>query len=455
MTIFCTLELRSSAQADFSIEALSVGGELGIALPLTLPERRLFNPGATAGVSLRYAVLPWLHPEVRFATLILTDGKSPEDPNRIDPSLGTWTSLGLGVRCVLNGVLHGRAPAPHGLLRGAWLGFHVSGGMTGDALRAGLDVSGGWAFQRDTLSFGPVLRYMPIFQGADDLSSSDAHLLSLGVELAWTPKLPPVEAAAAVAAKPAPPRDSDEDGIIDTQDACPQAAEDKDGFEDEDGCPDVDDDQDGVFDEHDACRLEAEDFDDFEDEDGCPEPDNDGDGIEDLADECPDDAEIVNGVEDLDGCPDEGVIELKDERIILEERVLFDFERSRVKRGARPVLDAIVTLYRQQEDWAELRVEGHADLRGSDAYNLEISDIRARRVRAALVKAGIPEDMIHAVGLGRSQPRAEGEDEATHQKNRRVEFVIVARRPVTRPAPPVIADEPDLSFSEEELRDAE
>src|SRR5690606_21850596 len=79
------------------------------------------------------------------------------------------------------------------------------------------------------------------------------------------------------------------------------------GFEDEDGCPDVPDtDGDGVDDPKDKCPEEPEDTDGYEDTDGCPDPDNDGDGIPDERDEGVDEAEDMNGVDDEDGCPDEG-----------------------------------------------------------------------------------------------------------------------------------------------------
>ncbi len=75
--------------------------------------------------------------------------------------------------------------------------------------------------------------------------------------------------------------DRDGDGIPDSLDACPDEPEDKDGFQDDDGCPDPDNDGDGIPDSRDKCPNEAEDKDGFQDEDGCPDPDNDGDGIPD------------------------------------------------------------------------------------------------------------------------------------------------------------------------------
>jgi hypothetical protein len=63
-------------------------------------------------------------------------------------------------------------------------------------------------------------------------------------------------------------------------------------------------DHDGIADEADDCPELAEDFDGFEDDDGCPDDDNDGDGIPDAQDACPNQPETVNGYRDDDGCPD-------------------------------------------------------------------------------------------------------------------------------------------------------
>jgi outer membrane protein OmpA-like peptidoglycan-associated protein len=98
-------------------------------------------------------------------------------------------------------------------------------------------------------------------------------------------------------------RDSDGDGIGNDKDKCPLLAEDKDGFEDSDGCPDDDNDGDKREDSIDKCPNEAEDLDGFEDDDGCPEADNDKDGILDADDRCPNDAEDGKAPYDKDGCP--------------------------------------------------------------------------------------------------------------------------------------------------------
>ena len=98
--------------------------------------------------------------------------------------------------------------------------------------------------------------------------------------------------------------DRDGDHIDDGEDACPTEAEDMDGWEDEDGCPEADNDGDGRLDADDPCPTEAEDMDGHEDEDGCPDTDNDGDGIRDGFDGCPNQPEDMDGDRDEDGCPD-------------------------------------------------------------------------------------------------------------------------------------------------------
>jgi hypothetical protein len=101
--------------------------------------------------------------------------------------------------------------------------------------------------------------------------------------------------------------DRDGDGVIGAADRCPDEPEDKDGFQDSDGCPDPDNDGDGILDAADKCPNEAEDKDGWQDEDGCPDPDNDKDGILDAADKCPNQPEDKDGFEDEDGCPDPDV----------------------------------------------------------------------------------------------------------------------------------------------------
>jgi outer membrane protein OmpA-like peptidoglycan-associated protein len=97
--------------------------------------------------------------------------------------------------------------------------------------------------------------------------------------------------------------DEDHDGVPDDRDRCLGQPEDRDGFKDDDGCPDPDNDGDSILDKDDKCPNEPEDFDQFEDDDGCPDPDNDKDGIDDLHDACPNDPEDHKPPKPNDGCP--------------------------------------------------------------------------------------------------------------------------------------------------------
>ncbi len=98
--------------------------------------------------------------------------------------------------------------------------------------------------------------------------------------------------------------DADDDGIPDDADDCPEGMpEDRDGFEDDDGCPEDDNDNDAVPDAVDRCPKALEDADGFEDEDGCPDPDNDKDGILDVDDACPDLPGVASKSKKYNGCP--------------------------------------------------------------------------------------------------------------------------------------------------------
>ncbi len=97
--------------------------------------------------------------------------------------------------------------------------------------------------------------------------------------------------------------DTDHDGIVDADDRCIDRPEDRDDFEDEDGCPDDDNDGDNVADSADRCPNEPEDADNFQDEDGCPDDDNDSDGVSDADDECPLQASGEHPDASRNGCP--------------------------------------------------------------------------------------------------------------------------------------------------------
>jgi len=127
---------------------------------------------------------------------------------------------------------------------------------------------------------------------------------------------------------------------------------------------------------------------------------------------------------DPDGCELAPQIVLHDDRIVLDERVLFDTDRARVKSRGRELIGELVRIWNEHPEWRRMSIEGHADVRGSDEYNLELSQRRAERVRDELVRHGADPARIDTVGYGRSRPIDPGSSDQAHQHNRRVEFVI-------------------------------
>jgi uncharacterized repeat protein (TIGR01451 family) len=223
-------------------------------------------------------------------------------------------------------------------------------------------------------------------------------------------------------------RDADDDGLDNADDQCPEQAEDEDGFQDEDGCPDPDNDQDGILDVQDKCPLQPEDKDGFQDEDGCPDPDNDRDGIDDGADKCPTEKETINGVDDEDGCPDtgKGQVELTNGSIVIHQKVYFDTNKDVVLERSFPLLKQVGLLLRANPQLTKIRVEGHTDSRADDAFNMDLSQRRANSVRKYLVEeAGINPARLEAVGYGESQPVDTNDTEQGRENNRRVVFTVL------------------------------
>ncbi|HEY6033649.1 MAG TPA: OmpA family protein [Kofleriaceae bacterium] len=249
--------------------------------------------------------------------------------------------------------------------------------------------------------------------------------------------------------------DRDGDGLKDNVDKCPDQPEDKDGFQDEDGCPDLDNDNDGIPDKTDKCPNEPEDKDGFQDEDGCPDLDNDGDGLNDAIDKCPNDPEDKDGFEDEDGCPDpdndkDGFLDKDDKcpnepgvapdgcpkkynlvvvtekKIEIKQTVYFDFNKATIKSVSFELLNEVAQALADNPK-IKVEVQGHTDSVGNDAFNLKLSQSRAESVRTYLIKRGISSDRMVPKGYGENVPIADNRTEAGRSQNRRVEFVITER----------------------------
>ncbi|MFY0525600.1 Ig-like domain-containing protein [Archangium gephyra] len=224
--------------------------------------------------------------------------------------------------------------------------------------------------------------------------------------------------------------DNDGDGIPDTKDRCPNQPESVNGFQDEDGCPDempVDTDKDGLMDGQDKCPTQPEDNDGFQDEDGCPDPDNDKDGVPDWEDQCPNEPETINGVKDDDGCPDEGKskVRLEAKRIVILDKVYFATNKDVILPKSFDLLNQVAAILRANPQIELLRVEGHTDNQGKPAKNQNLSERRAARVRAFLIKEGVAAERLESVGYGQTKPVDTNKTAAGRENNRRVEFNIL------------------------------
>lgn len=103
--------------------------------------------------------------------------------------------------------------------------------------------------------------------------------------------------------------------------------------------------------------------------------------------------------------------------------VLFEYDRATLKPGAQQNLYRLVTFLKAHSDHTVL-IEGHTDSKGSDSYNLDLSQRRAHAVESFLLSNGIGGERIVARGYGEAYPVTSNETIAGRQENRRVEIVI-------------------------------
>lgn len=202
-------------------------------------------------------------------------------------------------------------------------------------------------------------------------------------------------------APPPPPPDRDGDGIVDAADQCPDRAEDKDGFEDGDGCPDIDNDGDEVLDIADACPQEAETFNGYEDEDGCP-------------DSVPEDVEAIRGtVEGL--LYDVGEVEVR----ASASKALDRIAATMIKH---PSIKVIATGYTDDREAAPTGPPP-ADGSAPDVAtpSIELAQRRAEAVKAELVKRGVQPTHVDVIAKGLEDPVDSNDTPRGRLHNRRVE----------------------------------
>lgn len=268
-----------------------------------------------------------------------------------------------------------------------------------------------------------------------DVDRAEQHLgdgrTYLGVALVALKDCKPLAEAVAQASRPADgagsQKDTDGDGLVDDADKCPTKPEDRDGFQDEDGCPEPDNDGDGFPDAKDPCPNEAEDRDGFQDHDGCPDLDNDGDGVPDAQDHCVDAPETPNGYADTDGCPDLApkYIKIEGNRIVQLTAISFRGRSTEFWGESWRVLNEVAA-YMNDYSGVRIQVEGHTDNGGSAAESQNLSVGMAEAAKAYLVEQGVEPERVDVVGRGGTMPIDTNRTPEGRERNNRVEIFILS-----------------------------
>ena len=186
----------------------------------------------------------------------------------------------------------------------------------------------------------------------------------------------------------------------------------------------------------DNCPEEAEDFDGYQDDDGCPDADNDRDGLCDPwveakgmlsnfahvcqgVDRCPEQAESQNGYKDDDGCPDE--VPQPPKKVFVLEGVNFESGKATITPDSYISLMKVVDIMETFKE-ATFEIVGHTDNVGSKDKNMQLSADRAAAVKNFLVENGIDESRMVTSGMGDTKPVASNKTPEGRAQNRRIEF---------------------------------
>jgi len=114
-----------------------------------------------------------------------------------------------------------------------------------------------------------------------------------------------------------------------------------------------------------------------------------------------------------------------EEKIVITQKIHFEFNKSTIRPISYPILDDVAYLLQINPQIRRVRVEGHTDWIGSDAYNQKLSERRAAAVRDYLIGKGIAADRMIAVGYGEARPIADNNTTQGRARNRRTEFTVL------------------------------
>ncbi len=115
--------------------------------------------------------------------------------------------------------------------------------------------------------------------------------------------------------------------------------------------------------------------------------------------------------------------------IRITEKIQFGYDSAEIESASFSLLDEIAAVLVDNPQIENFNVEGHTDKRGSASYNRKLSKNRSKSVVKYLTGKGVDGERMKAVGHGPDMPISDGDDEAAHELNRRVEFNITKQGP--------------------------
>jgi outer membrane protein OmpA-like peptidoglycan-associated protein len=144
----------------------------------------------------------------------------------------------------------------------------------------------------------------------------------------------------------------------------------------------------------------------------------------------------IEGTAPMEAAPEpepEKRVEIRDNKIVINEKVQFEFDSAKILAVSHSLLDEVAKVIKDNPQIKKVRVEGHASAEGSASHNLKLSDRRAKAVMDYLKgKGGVSAGMLSSKGYGVSQPIASNDSEEGREKNRRVEFTILEQEVVQK-----------------------
>ena len=338
------------------------------------------------GVRVARPFFPWLVPELELAmspTHTTMNGAAPADVFWLEPRLHLRLQL------------PGHRVTPFLLVGGGSTIAVSSARKTFDSDILGVGYIG--AGVRFDTTKGFVLR----FDARLEFVPGNVHAVTEEGEFGFGLEFPigGAQKKAAVVIN-TPPPDRDGDGIPDAVDQCPDRAEDFDGFEDADGCPDIDNDRDGILDQFDRCPNVPETYNGFEDEDGCP-------------DTVPPDVESLKG-------SIEGLI-YADGETAVHDSAIPNIQKIATVMKAHANIKVVLIGYTDDREAAQF---GQGDKPDIPTLSADLSRARSTAVKAALVEAGISAGRITVEGYGAEDPVSDNDTPKHRLANRRVEIKL-------------------------------